>query len=388
MSRFYSYLNSAEKLLSDYKGKEPFSLFLKAFFKQYKKYGSRDRREISNLCYCYFRLGKSLPDLEIQERILVGLFLCSQKPNPVLSFLKPAWSEQIEETLAEKLNFLGYSDLLKTMFPFKDDLSKEIEYQSYIEAFLVQPDLFLRVRPNKEKLVTSKLRKDEIEFEQISDSVLAIPNSRKVDQIIELDKEAVVQDLNSQKVGDVFKNILGTKPISVWDCCAASGGKSIMAYDLNPRIKITVSDIRESMLINLKKRFNKAGIRSQTSFISDLSQPKEYVSNAPFDVIIADVPCTGSGTWSRTPEQLFYFEKAKIQEYASVQRTIIKNAIPHLKSAGFLVYITCSVFEKENEENIEFFKNEFELKELKREVLKGYNQKADSMFVSVLKRSE
>ena len=108
--------------------------------------------------------------------------------------------------------------------------------------------------------------------------------------------------------------------------------------------------------------------------------------NAPFDVIIDDVPCTGSGTWGRNPEQLFYFDEARIGEYALLQRSIISNAVPHLKQGGALVYITCSVFKQENEENVAFIEQELGLKHVRSGSIPGYELKADSMFAAVFKK--
>ena len=83
MSRYHSYLNSAKEILSAYKGEQPFGFFLKDFFARYKKYGSKDRKQISHLCYCYFRLGKAAMGLPVEERILMGLFLCSNESNEI-----------------------------------------------------------------------------------------------------------------------------------------------------------------------------------------------------------------------------------------------------------------------------------------------------------------
>src|SRR5690554_1020861 len=107
MSRFYSYLNSAEKILTEYEGKEPFSLYLKIFFRANKKYGSRDRRQVSHLCYCFFRLGKLGESVLTAERMLIALFLCSEESNAILTELKPEWEEQIKLPLQEKLQFLN-----------------------------------------------------------------------------------------------------------------------------------------------------------------------------------------------------------------------------------------------------------------------------------------
>ena len=80
-----------------------------------------------------------------------------------------------------------------------------------------------------------------------------------------------MQDFSSQGVGGLLLPV-ARGPLYVWDCCAASGGKSIMLYDLDPAIRLTVSDIRESILINLRKRFNEAGIKKYQSFVIYLTK--------------------------------------------------------------------------------------------------------------------
>jgi 16S rRNA (cytosine967-C5)-methyltransferase len=99
------------------------------------------------------------------------------------------------------------------------------------------------------------------------------------------------------------------------------------------------------------------------------------------------VPCSGSGTWGRTPEQLSFFQKNKIQEYADLQREIISNVVPHLAVDGYLLYITCSVFKKENEGNVQLIQQKFpSLQLIHQEILIGYDKKADTMFAALFKK--
>ncbi len=236
-----------------------------------------------------------------------------------------------------------------------------------------------------------------------------MPNNSKVESIIELDREAVIQDYNSQRVGEFLKSAIqnlipmtiGTE-IKLWDCCAGSGGKSLLLHDIHRNVDLTVSDIRESILANLKKRFAKAGIKKYKSFVTDLTsnqrlRPIESSGRliaGDYDLIICDAPCTGSGTWGRTPEQLYFFDEnlpagqpGKIGQYSLLQKKIVSNIIPYLKENGFLVYITCSVFKKENEEVANYLRDEFNLELTNMELLKGYDKKADTMFVSLFKRN-
>src|SRR5262245_4948427 len=98
MGRVHSYLNSATRIIDEYGGEEPFASFLKKYFGREKKFGSRDRKHIAQLCYCFFRLGKSLTQHSVQERILIGLFLCSSESNGILEELKPQWNRGVKKS--------------------------------------------------------------------------------------------------------------------------------------------------------------------------------------------------------------------------------------------------------------------------------------------------
>ena len=392
MSRYHSHLNSAIEILNQYKGEEPFTSFIKKFFSEHIKFGSKDRKQIAHLSYCYFRLGKAFMDIPGKERILTGLFLCSTEPNEMLEQLKPEWNEKTSNTIEEKYSILNVQSSMLNVFPWKEELSEGIDHKKFCKSFFIQPDLFLRLRPGYESTVKKKLSKAEIDFKEINLTCLSLPNASKIEEVIELDKEVAVQDYSSQQTGQIFKNLkplpiaIGTNlKTEIWDCCAGSGGKSLLLYDINPNIDLTVSDRRESIIANLKKRFAKAGIAKYKSFIVDLTASNFEPRTSNFELILCDAPCTGSGTWSRTPEQLYYFDEKKIEEYASLQKKIVSNVIPHLKPGGHFLYITCSVFKKENEEIVEFIKQKPNLELIELKLLKGYNKKADTLFAAFFK---
>ncbi len=386
MSRFYSYINTAKTILSLYKGDIPFSTFLKNYFAKEKKYGSRDRRMISSLCYNYFRIGTALSNTTIEERLLTGLFLCNDVPNEILQNEKPEWNKKINSTLPEKILIAGID--VEAIFSFTDELSESIDINAFCASFLIQPKLFIRLRPGKQIIVKNKLIAAKIDFEEISNNCLALANGTKLEEVAIINREAVIQDMNSQKAGELMTAANSDAPANVWDCCAASGGKSIMACDILSHINLMVSDIRQSILHNLQKRFKEAEIKDYNSFIADLTNYKNIHKNLgdkKFDVIICDAPCSGSGTWSRTPEQLTFFNKDEITKYNNLQRSICTNTIPFLKKGGYFLYITCSVFKSENEDIVESIKQKFPLTLVKMELLKGYEMKADTMFAALFR---
>lgn len=391
MSRYYSYINSAKEIITAYTGAEPFASHLKKQFAANKKFGSKDRKQITQLCYCYFRLGKSLQHVSVEEKLLAGLFLSSRSSNELLQHLKPEWNDVIEMQLGKKLELLNSAIDASSIFPFANELSHGIDADEFAFSHLQQPDLFLRIRPGRKDTVLHQLKAADVSFQLIGNNTVALPNATKIEEVIMLNKDAVVQDYSSQRVGEVLENLkseIENQKWNVWDCCAASGGKSIMAKDILGDIDLTVSDVRESILVNLKKRFQEAGIKDYKSFVRDLSLHSQLTTHhSPFDLIIADVPCSGSGTWGRTPEQLSFFQSSSIETYSSLQKKIVSNTVSKLKHDGYFLYITCSVFKKENEDNVAWMQEELKLQLVKQEVIKGYAVKADTMFAALLKKN-
>ena len=220
-----------------------------------------------------------------------------------------------------------------------------------------------------------------------------LPNGFKVEDHFTPDREVVIQDYSSQQIATFLRfpdrdpALAGpSQPQFFWDACAASGGKSILAHDLYPQMDIFVSDIRESILHNLKQRFAQAGIKKYHPFLADLTKALPPASAMGADLILADVPCTGSGTWGRTPEDLWFFDPQKIARYAEIQKAIIDRIAPHLLSGSRLVYSTCSVFKKENEEITTLIRDVHGLRQEKMENIKGYDQRADTMFAAAFSR--
>ena len=389
MSRHHSYINTAKTITGQYKGEEPFAIFLKQFFANNKKYGSKDRKQIGSLCYHYYRVVNALSHQESEEKFLAATLLCEHRFSDLLEVIRPEWNQIITQSAAEKMGVLKNDFDETKLFPFSDELSGGLDARAFAASFLHQPKLFLRLRPGHEKMVMAKLNAIAVPFKQVNNYCLALANGTQIDEEIAIDKEAVVQDYNSQQAGEVIRPFLTNtpSPITIWDCCAASGGKSIMLYDIDTSIRLTVSDIRPSILHNLDNRFKRAGLHNYHSFVADLTAgAAKLPASQKFNFIIADVPCSGSGTWARTPEQLYFFKRELIDEFAKRQQKIVRHIIPYLVSGGHLVYITCSVFKKENEAIVKYMEEKHALQLVEMKLLKGYDSYADTMFVAILKK--
>jgi len=312
-------LRHALNIIDTYKGEMPLHAWLKDFFRANKQMGSRDRKQLSTLAYSFYRLGHAANHLKVKDRLITGLFLCTDQPTDWLAYFNPTYNDAITQPLKDKLAATDINPL--DIFPWKDELSPAIDHEAFCLSFLRQPDLFLRIRPGHEQAVRTKL--DEAITEFLPPSTIRLPNGFKVEEHFTPDKEVVIQDYSSQRVAEFLKpGALDEAPHTFWDACAASGGKSILAHDAYPDMDLTVSDIRESILANLRTRFQVAGIKKYHAFLADLTQ--EHQKALPIvHLVLADVPCTGSGTWGRTPEELYFFDPRKIINYPITQRKIL-----------------------------------------------------------------
>jgi len=378
-------LKTFQRILEEYPAETPLGKFLPGFYRQNKQMGSTDRRIANRLVYNYFRLGKVLPHLPADERLFIAEFLCNTQRNSFLQYFKPDWAACVGFTLDEKINMvkIAYPDFnLNDVFPWIDQVSEGINKTAFLESFFTQPDLFIHVHNGYEHLVKGELNKAEIIFKDEGNGCFSLPNGTRLENIFPTQHWFEVQDYSSQQTASFFKP---QKWDSWWDACAASGGKSLLLHEDEPDIKLVVSDIRESILANLDERFTQAGLKKYQKKVLDLTQNiDQTLHDYEFDGIILDAPCSGSGTWGRTPEMISQFEPSKIEFFQKLQKTIATNVVKFLKTGKPLIYITCSAFRAENEDVVNYLVKELGLKLEEKKVLKGYEHKADTMFAARL----
>ncbi len=376
-------LKTFQRILDEYPAETPLSKFLPGFYRQNKQMGSTDRRIASRLMYNYFRSGKALPGTPADERLFIAEFLCNSQVNSFLQHFKPEWAACIDFSIDDKLNLVktAYPKFnLDDVFPWTNQLSAGIDKAEFLRSFFVQPDLFIRVYKGFETQVKVALAAAEIIFKDEGNGCFSLPNGTRLETIVPNPHWYEVQDFSSQQTAQFFKP---QKWESWWDACAASGGKSLLLHDMEPTVKLVVSDIRESILANLDERFQQAGLLKYQKKLLDLTQNNDLIlHDYAFDGIILDAPCSGSGTWGRTPEMISQFDAHKIVFFQRLQQSIVRNVVKYLKSGKPLIYITCSVFKAENEGVVDFMMKELGLKLDAQMVLKGYENKADTMFVA------
>jgi len=151
----------------------------------------------------------------------------------------------------------------------------------------------------------------------------------------------------------------------VWDACAAPGGKTLVLAQRLPKAVILATDISSRRLTETAARFHNhpcaANIRTA---VADASTSAGAMPGTHFDLILCDVPCSGTGTIARNPEIRHRLKPADLARHAARQRAILLAAVQRLAPGGRIVYSTCSLEPEENEQVVESVINESGLRRL------------------------
>jgi 16S rRNA (cytosine967-C5)-methyltransferase len=127
----------------------------------------------------------------------------------------------------------------------------------------------------------------------------------------------------------------------VLDYCAGGGGKTL-AMAARARLRLMAHDAAPGRMRDLPVRAARAGISVR------LLLPSEVDRAGPFDLVLADVPCSGSGSWRRAPEGKWALTLARLEELAALQNEILRRTAKLVAPDGVLAYATCSMLKAEN----------------------------------------
>jgi 16S rRNA (cytosine967-C5)-methyltransferase len=155
----------------------------------------------------------------------------------------------------------------------------------------------------------------------------------------------LIQDEASQLIAA----LIGSGHEQILDCCAAPGGKTLAIADQNPNASITAVEIHPHRARLMQKLFP----RNAHSIQILTADARNLPLTQAFDRVLADVPCSGTGTLARNPEIKWRLQPADLTELHDRQLTILRSAVSHLKPAARLIYSTCSLEKEENEDVVE-----------------------------------
>jgi 16S rRNA (cytosine967-C5)-methyltransferase len=366
----------------------------------------KDRALLSELCYgsCrwYFRLEYLLArlmkkplrqrDADIHALLIVGLYQLSFmriKPHAVVQETvnaarhlgKPAFVKLVNGVLR---NFQRQSEALVSAgkdgrmaeYAMPLWLLKQLEkdwpehFSSIAKALLNPPPMTLRVnvRKNSVQDYVKELASEGLTAHPVTGvgSALVLDSAVPVERLPGFFEGKVsVQDAGAQLAAQILK---AEGNSDVLDACAAPGGKTGHILEQGDNLRVVAMDIDEGRLVKVGENLQRLGLEAELK-VGDAGSSEGDWSTRQYDFILLDVPCSATGVIRRHPDIKLLRREQDIAGLVEQQRRILLNIWPLLKKGGRLLYATCSILSKENENQIEWFLKQHKAIELKPETL-------------------
>lgn len=363
-----------------------------AYFRARRFIGSKDRQAITQRLWrimreyhrlCWWIAGQGM---EADARALVIADILFEKEHSLASLndsfsgaqYAPAPLTAAERKLAEKIEgkplehpAMPLREKLEcpewAFAPLQKALGDGFEAEMRAMQKPAPLDIRVNVLRTNRKDVLDRLREDGFDAEEgkISPFSIRLRGRPQIAQHFLFQEGFIeIQDEGSQMVAVLADAKPGEQ---VADYCAGAGGKTLaMGAMMNNKGRIVALDVLGGRLRRAKERFRRAGLHNIETRALEPGDKfvKRHLSH--FDLVLADAPCTGTGTWRRDPDKRWRQLGPGLDALTALQREILETAHRMVRPGGRLVYATCSLLPEENENQVETFlaaHPEFELKQ-------------------------
>ncbi|SIT97886.1 16S rRNA (cytosine967-C5)-methyltransferase [Epilithonimonas bovis DSM 19482] len=370
---------------------------IERLLKAHRKWGSEDRKVVSEIFYNIIRWKKRL-EYYMGEGV---------KPNNVYKLILAylLWSKSHYKKF-EEFDGIKVADILtklkKGTVPTKaiefsipewlaETLEKELgrNWEREMLALNEQAPTVLRTNTLKTtpRELVADLRDENVECFTIKNYPDAVQLEEKKNVFLTSafkDGLFEVQDASSQKIGELLDVKEGMRVV---DACAGAGGKTLhLAALMKNKGQIIALDIYEWKLAELRRRAKRAGAHNiETRLISDNKVIKRLHEKA--DRLLIDAPCSGLGVLKRNPDSKWKIDQDFIDRIKGEQQQILQDYSKILKKGGQMIYATCSILPSENNEQVQLFlKNNPDFSLIKDEKImpsEGY----DGFYMALIKRN-
>ncbi len=397
----------------------PADAVLRRFFTERKYLGAKDRRGIAEYYYGIIkqylrieaRVADAFPGEEIEPAMMVATFMLLHGSAPDVvraTFEDIGISFPIEpiETLADaerertRLEKLTYIERLSVLYSFPSWFAHRMgaEYgMDALEPMLISlnEEAPISLRANtllatREDVEKELLREGfDVALSTIAPDALRLPKRINVFGLESFRRGMFeVQDEASQLVMP-FAAIRKTS-IKALDACAGAGGKTLhLSALMNNHGEIYATDADPRKLEALKERSRRSGAQNiRIVFPEQIPNVLGANKTEWFDLVLLDVPCTGTGTLRRNPGIKWLLGEDMLAELVAKQQMILEENARFVKSGGTLLYATCSLLKEEGEEQMKRFTSghpEFTVEEMLR--TRPDADGGDGFFVARLKNT-
>lgn len=338
------------ELISEiFKDKIPADNIINAYVRERKYIGSKDRRFITETVWKIIRNRRKLVfDAGSNEPRRVLLTYLQDEDFDLLCGgeygLAPLSKE--EKEWLKRRNEEVYPAAVEAECP--DWLFDKVKDIHLLKALNEPASADLRLNKGSRARVIEQLQGEGLYFVPTPYSPIGIRSAERVNlNNCVAYKEGVieVQDEASQ-LAAILADVRPEHKII--DYCCGAGGKSLtMAFLMNRQGKIQIYDINRSRLEAVKERAVRLDVKNLEII--------DEVGDRDYDRFVVDAPCSGTGTWRRSPDAKYRLTPETLKELNKTQAELLEKAFNHIRRGGRVVYITCSILRDENEDIIEAF---------------------------------
>jgi len=346
------------------------------YFRGHRYIGSKDKAVISEQFYSLLRQRLSdtylleTAGLPVNNRMRAALLLRAQGLSLLDYFNGEQYSpNRLEQTQRELLHQIDFSSLetapLNVQLNVPEWIAPKLEatlgerYEPEMRASNQRANTDIRVNLLKSTVaqVTQSLASSGHDFSPTELSPWGIRFNGRV-ALFGLDSFKQgwfeIQDEGSQLLALLSGVKAGDRVV---DFCAGAGGKTLaMAAMMNNKGTLYACDVHSKRLQQLAKRTKRAGVHNvrQHTLSSERDKwVKQHRRTA--DVVLVDAPCSGTGTWRRSPDSRWNLDPSGLLGLIELQQSILLSASRLVKQGGRLIYATCSLLQEENEQQVEQF---------------------------------
>lgn len=196
-----------------------------------------------------------------------------------------------------------------------------------------------------------------------------------------------VQEAASMYITQVIRDHApADRPLMVLDLCAAPGGKSTAMRSVLPEGSLLMTNEpmrpRANILMENIQKFGHPDVIVTNNYAIDYQR-----SRLQFDVILADVPCSGEGMFRKDEGAIREWSVANVKKCAALQREIITDIMPCLRDGGLLVYSTCTYNRQEDEENVDFICSEWQMEKLSERHFIPGETRSEGLYMAALRQT-
>lgn len=343
-----------ELISTIFKDEKPADGIIDAYLKARKYIGSKDRRFIAETVWNIIRNRMKLEfDGGSKEYRKILLTYLKSKDESIAEIFdggqySPAALNDEEKEWLENENEDVYPLYVEAETP--EWIYKKVQNLNLLKSLNGTASADFRINVKNREAVIDKLKSEGFSVYPTPYSPLGIRCDERISLgncIAFKEGEIEVQDEASQ----IAALLCDVKPEhKIVDYCCGAGGKSLaMAYLLGNKGHIYAHDIEKKRLMAIKPRMERLGIKN-IELIDFLA-----TSDKDFDRFVVDAPCSGTGTWRRSPDAKFRLNQNMVDKLNKIQLDLLYKAYEKTKIGGRIIYITCSILNEENEEIIAAF---------------------------------